>query len=104
MPTKKKQTETKNEYSFKSYRKGDKVIAEITCDPLNMKNLLYIMEEIYAVVVHMNSDYSKDIGSLQGFTQALKENQDILSQNFLKLDTELFKLKHKPWWKRFLGL
>lgn len=104
MATKKKIKSEESSYSFKSYRKGDKIIAEITCDPLNMKNLLYIMQEIYTVVVHMNSDYSKKIGFLQGFIDAIKLNQESLNSNFLRIETELFKLKNKPWWRRFLGL
>ena len=105
MATKKKtKQENQGPVSFKTYQKGSQVIAEITCDPLNMKNLLFILEEVYAVVVHMNSDYSKKIGFLQGNVDSLKINQDSINSNFLRIETELFKLKNKPWWRRFLGL
>lgn len=107
MAVKKQETKPKEEacqYSLKSLYKGDKVIAKITCNPLTMKVLLKIIEDMYAVILHMNSDYAKKIGFLEGQVEALKATQGLLNTNYLTLDTELFKIKNKPWWKRFLGL
>lgn len=91
-------------YSIKIVQNGDKYVTQITCSPLTMKVLLKILEDLYAVVLHINNDYAEDIGFLKGQFDAITMNQKSLNSNFLRMETDLFKLKNKPWWKKMLGL
>lgn len=91
-------------YSIKTVQNGDKYVTQITCSPLTMKVLLKILEDLYAVVLHINNDYAEDIGFLKGQFDAITMNQKSLNSNFLRMETDLFKLKNKPWWKKMLGL
>lgn len=108
MVKKEKETEQKKNiegYSIKTIQEGDKYVTQITCNPLTMKVLLKVIEDLYAVVLHMNNDYAQDIGFMKGQFDAITMNQKSLNSNFLRIETELFKLKNKkPFWKRFLGL
>jgi len=100
----KKKTDKKEKtYTIKHFQKGETVCTQITCDPLTLKALLKIVEDLYGAVLHMNSDFSKKIGFLEGEIDSLQINQRSINSNFLRIETELFEIKNKPWWKRFLG-
>lgn len=92
-------------YNLSYYEKNGMVSGlKINVNPLNMKNLLVVCEDLYTQVVQLNSKVSEKTGYLQGEYDAIIANQKTLYSRLMRVENELNKLIYKPWWKRFLGL